>query len=299
MEILREAGLPDGVINFVPGPSAALSATRCSAHRDLAGIHFTGSTGVFQQHVARRSARTSRATAPTRASSARPAARTSSSRTRRADPEALAVAIVRGGFEYQGQKCSAASRVYVPESLWKGGLRDRVLAHDRRARAWATWPTSATSWARSSTSKSFEQHRRLHRSAREGRRRCKILAGGEPDDARGLVRPADAGRERRSRQPKLMREEIFGPVVTVYVYPDDELERDAASSSTTTSPYALTGAIFARDRGAIAEARRARCATRPATSTSTTSPPAPSSGSSRSAARAPRAPTTRPAACGT
>ena len=110
---------------------------RCSTHRDLAGIHFTGSHRGLQRDVEDASARTSPATAPTRASSARPAARTSSSRTPRADPQALAVALVRGAFEYQGQKCSAASRVYVPRSLWRDVARPRG-GDDRRDRRWAT-----------------------------------------------------------------------------------------------------------------------------------------------------------------
>ena len=150
MEILREAGLPDGVINFLPGPSSVIG-NACLTHRDLAGVHFTGSTGVFQTHVAAPSARTSRSyrTYPRLVGEtggkdfilAHPSA----------DPEALAVAIVRGGYEYQGQKCSAASRVYVPESLWKGGLRDRVMAIIGELRVGDPTRLRATSWARSST----------------------------------------------------------------------------------------------------------------------------------------------------
>jgi 1-pyrroline-5-carboxylate dehydrogenase len=125
MEILREAGLPDGVINFVPGPARPIGEVALS-HPDLAGVHFTGSTGVFQtmwktvgEHIARYRTypRMVGETGGKDFILAHPSA----------DPETLAVAIVRGGYEYQGQKCSAASRVYVPDSLWKSGLRDRLL----------------------------------------------------------------------------------------------------------------------------------------------------------------------------
>ena len=146
MKLLEEAGLPPGVINFVPGDAVAISDVLL-AHRDLAGVHFTGSTGVFNtmwktigdEHVALPRA--------IRASSARRAARTSSSRMPSADPQALAVAIARGGFEYQGQKCSAASRVYVPRSLWNE-VRDRTVGDDRGDQDGRRHATSATSWAR-------------------------------------------------------------------------------------------------------------------------------------------------------
>src|SRR4051812_28495684 len=125
MEILREAGLPDGVINFLPGPSSVIG-NACLTHRDLAGVHFTGSTGVFQSmwrtvgdNIAKYKTypRLVGETGGKDFILAHPSA----------DPEALAVAIVRGGYEYQGQKCSAPSRVYLPESLWKAGLRDRLI----------------------------------------------------------------------------------------------------------------------------------------------------------------------------
>ena len=146
MKLLEEAGLPPGVINFVPGDAATISDVAL-AHRDLAGVHFTGSTGVFNTHVEDDRREHVAATRPIRASSARRAARTSSSRTPSADPQALAVAIARGGFEYQGQKCSAASRVYVPRSLWPE-VRDRVVAMMEEMKHGRRHATSGTSSAR-------------------------------------------------------------------------------------------------------------------------------------------------------
>ena len=200
----------------------------------------------------RRSARTSAATAATRGWSARPAARTSSSRTRRPTSQALAVAIVRGGFEYQGQKCSAASRVYVPASLWPE-VRDRVVAMMREIEDGRRRATSAPSWARSSI----------------GRRSTKI--SGYIDDARrnATHRP---GRRRDDEQgyfvePTLVETRDPG-------LPADVARRSSARWSRRTSirtrsgtrrcslvdrtsPYALTGAVFASDRAAVRQASSA------------------------------------------
>jgi 1-pyrroline-5-carboxylate dehydrogenase len=145
LELLREAGLPDGVVNLVLGEPARL-VEAALGHPDLAGVHFTGSTAVFQrlwatvgQHVGADRYRS------IRASWARPAARTSSSPTPRADLDALAVALVRGAYEYQGQKCSAASRAYVPASLWP---RCATRLTDMLAEVRVGDPTDfTTSWA--------------------------------------------------------------------------------------------------------------------------------------------------------
>ena len=147
MKLLEEAGLPPGVINFVPGDPREISQRRCS--RTAISPACTSPAAPASSTACGRpiGANMSQLPLAIRASSARPAARTSSSRTRRPIREALAVAIVRGGFEYQGQKCSAASRVYVPRSLWPE-VRDRMVGDDRRRSRWATSATSATSWAR-------------------------------------------------------------------------------------------------------------------------------------------------------
>ena len=165
-----------------------------------------------------------------------------------ADLEALAVAIVRGGYEYQGQKCSAASRVYVPESLWKGGLRDRVLGADRRAARRRRRPTSATSWARSSTTSRAKNIGGYVQAAKDASS-MKIVAGGDARRrAKGgwFVQPTLV--ESEDPKSKLMSEEIFGPVVTAYVYPDGKWQ-ETLQLVDETSPYALTGAVFvARSR---------------------------------------------------
>ena len=144
MRMLQEAGLPDGVINLVYGPGSAIGDAAL-ASPELAGIHFTGSTPVFQG-MWKTVGENIGTTAPTRASSGRPAARTSSSRTPPRTPDAVATAIVRGSFEYQGQKCSAASRALPAEEP----LGRRARAAGRRGAAHprsATSPTSRTSWA--------------------------------------------------------------------------------------------------------------------------------------------------------
>ena len=203
-----------------------------------------------------------------------------------ADPQALAVAIARGGFEYQGQKCSAVSRVYVPRSLWND-VRDRTVAmidddqdggrhrlpelHGRGHRPQGLRQDRRDTWRRQD-----ERARgRRGRTGEEGYFISPTLV--EPDD------PAH----------RLLSEEIFGPVVTVYVY-DDARWAETLRLVDGTSPYALTGAVFAQDRQAVREATWP-CATPPATSTSTTSRPGPWSASSPSAGRGPRVPTTRPA----
>ena len=219
-------------------------------------------------------------TAPIRASSAKPAARTSSSRTRRRTRTALAVAIVRGGFEYQGQKCSAASRVYVPRSMWND-VRDRVVAMideikmgdvaDFRNFMGAVIDKRA--FDKISGYIDARARQREDRRRRQVRRRARATSS-----ARRWSRPttrATACCARRSSGRS------SPPTSTTMRKWAETLQLVDA-----TSPYALTGAVFAQDRARDRRSRRRRCATRPATSTSTTSRPAPSSASSRSAARA-------------
>ena len=248
MQLLEEAGLPPGVINFVPGDPVAISNVLLS-HRDLAGVHFTGSTAVFQDmwkavgaNVAgyRSYPRVVGETGGKDFILAHPSA----------DPVALAVAVVRGGFEYQGQKCSAASRVYVPRSLW-AEVRDRIVAmmddiamgdvRDFRNFMGAVIDKRA-----------FDKISGYIEAARTG---AKIIAGGTCDASKGFfVRPTLV--ETSDPAYRTLCEEIFGPVVTAYVY-DDEKWEETLSLVDGTSPYALTGAVFAQDRRAIVQAASA------------------------------------------
>ncbi len=250
MRLLEEAGMPPGVINFVPGDSQQISA-RLLGDRHLAGIHFTGSTAVFQslwQQVAER--------LPEYAGYPRIVGETGGKdfilAHPSADPIALAVAMVRGAYEYQGQKCSAASRVYVPQSLWPEVKRRAVdmigelkMGDVADFRNFMGAVIDAKSFAKL---KGY-----LDRAKKE--RGTTILAGGGADDKKGwfveptLIQVKDPGH-------RLMCEELFGPVLTVYVYPDRDWRRILGVVN-TTSPYALTGSVFAQDRAAVIEASTA------------------------------------------
>jgi 1-pyrroline-5-carboxylate dehydrogenase len=244
MRILEEAGLPRGVINFVPGSGAAVGEPLL-AHRELAGVHFTGSTETFRrmwQAVARHIAPARywpRMVGETGGKDFVFAHMT-------ADVPALSTALVRGAFEYQGQKCSAASRAYIPESLW-GALRERLAADMARVRVGPV--TDLTSFLSAVID---EGAFRTIRGYIEGARRdpsCEILHGGGCDASRGwYVEPTVI--LTTDPRARTMVEEIFGPVLTIYVYPDADYER-TLDLCDATSPYALTGSIFARDRAAI------------------------------------------------
>ncbi len=245
MRLLESAGLPPGVINFLPGDAVQISDLLLDSPA-FAGIHFTGSTAVFQSMWKKVGSSIGRYTNYPRLVGetggkdfivAHPSA----------DVQALAVAIARGSFEYQGQKCSAASRVYVPQSLWPD-VRDRVVAmmgemkmgdpRDFRTFVGAVIDRSAFT--------------KISGYLEDARRNASILQGGGARDDEGyfieptLVETTDPGY-------RLMREEIFGPVVTAYPYPDDRWE-DILKVVDETSPYALTGAVFGRDRAAIQQA---------------------------------------------
>src|SRR5262245_55902865 len=165
-----------------------------------------------------------------------------------ADPDAVITAIVRGGFEYQGQKCSAASRMYIPDSMWKG-IKDRLIE-----------TTNSLSMGDVADFRNFvgavidlNSVKKLKGYLEEARRSsdAQILAGGEADDTVGyFIRPTVI----QARKPdyRTMCEELFGPVVTLYVYPEKEWH-SILSVADATSPYALTGAVFANDRRAIAD----------------------------------------------
>ncbi len=243
--LLEEAGLPPGVINFVPGDAPMISE-RLLAHRDLAGVHFTGSTGVFNGMW-----KTIGANMGTYRSYPRIVGETGGKdfivAHPSADVQALAVAIVRGGFEYQGQKCSAASRVYVPKSLWPE-VRDRVAAMQAEIRMGDPRDFSNFMGA-VIDKKAFDKHVGYQRLAKaEG----EIVCGGGANDEIGyFVEPTFV----RVDDPahRLLQEEIFGPIVTAYVY-DDAQWLDTLRLVDATSPYALTGAVFAQERQACLDA---------------------------------------------
>ncbi len=245
LDILREAGLPDGVINLVLGPPGEVVDTAIS-HPAFAGIHFTGSTDVFQSlwakvgaNVAANRYRTyPRLVGETGGKDfifAHPSA----------DLDALAVAVLRGGYEYQGQKCSAASRVYVPRSLWKG-LSDRVTAMIDEVRVGDVTDFKNFMGAVIDR-RAFDRLSGRLAAAREDAR-CEVLRGAADDGVGYFIQPTLV----RTDDPRhaLMRDELFGPLVTAFVYDDGRYD-EALTLCDEGSPYALTGAFFARDRGAI------------------------------------------------
>ncbi|HVQ31101.1 MAG TPA: L-glutamate gamma-semialdehyde dehydrogenase [Vicinamibacteria bacterium] len=246
--LLEEAGLPPGVINFVPGDAQTISDV-VLGHPDLAGVHFTGSTGVFNSMW-----KTIGASMARYRSYPRIVGETGGkdfiAAHASADPEALAVAIVRGGFEYQGQKCSAASRVYVPRSLW-ADVRDRCAAMIKDIRMGDVQDFRNFMGA-VIDKKAFDKHSEYLADAKKN---AKVIAGGGAKaDAGYFVEPTLV--ETQDPGYRLLQEEIFGPVVTAYPY-DDAKWAETLTLVDRTSPYALTGAIFARDRGAVREAAQA------------------------------------------
>src|SRR5213596_2110616 len=250
LTLLEEAGLPPGVINFVPGPAVQVSEA-VLADRHLAGIHFTGSTEVFQslwQGVARNL--TSYAGYP------RLVGETGGKdfivAHASADVDALAVAIVRGAYEYQGQKCSAASRVYVPKSIWPK-LRERVLGMLGEIRVGD--PADFRNFMGAVIDrKAFDKIKSYIEAAKKDAQ-ATLLFGGACNDTDGyfiqptLIETADPAY-------RTMCEEIFGPVLSLSVYPEGRWA-DTLRVVDETSPYALTRAIFAQERRAVEEAQRA------------------------------------------
>jgi len=245
MRLLMEAGLPPGVINFVPGDAATISDVLLT-HRDLAGVHFTGSTGVFNSMW-----NTIGGNIGGYRSYPRIVGETGGKdfivAHASADPTSVAVAIVRGGFEYQGQKCSAASRVYIPKSLWKD-VRDQVVAMVKDIRM-GDVSDFRNFMGAVIDQKAFD---RISGYLADARKNAKVICGGGANGKTGwFIEPTLI--ETDDPSYRLMCEEIFGPVVTAHVY-DDAKWADMLKTVDTTSPYALTGAVFARDRKAVAEA---------------------------------------------
>ena len=249
LRLLEEAGLPPGVINLVFGPGAELGKAALESP-ELAGVHFTGSTGVFQsiwQTVGGGIARYRnypRIVGETGGKDfilAHPSA----------DPHAVATAIVRGSFEYQGQKCSASSRLYLPSNLWEEIRGD--LERDVSSIAMGD-PRDFTNFMGAVIYKpSVETQRKAIEEAREAG--AEIVAGGSVDASEGwFVEPTVI----KTEDPgfRLMQDELFGPVVTAFVY-DEKKWADTLRLVDETGDYALTGAVFANDRSAIGEAHDA------------------------------------------
>ena len=249
-KLFEAAGLPPGVINFVPGDAGPISDVLLN-DPELAGIHFTGSTSVFQkmwrtvgENIANYKTypRLVGETGGKDFILAHPSA----------EPDALITAIVRGGFEYQGQKCSAASRIYIPDNIWSR-IKDKLID-----------TTNSLSIGDVRDFRNFmgavidaASFKKLSGYIDEARRSddAQIIAGGEVDDSVGyFIRPTLI----QVRRPdyRTMCEELFGPVVTLYVYPEKQW-KEILTIVDTTSPYGLTGGVFATDRRAIADAHRA------------------------------------------
>jgi 1-pyrroline-5-carboxylate dehydrogenase len=250
MEILREAGLPPGVINLVMGPPGLIS-NACIDHEDFAGLHFTGSTEVFQavwRRIGENIARYRGYPRIVGETGGKDFVFAHAS----AGVDALAVALVRGAYEYQGQKCSAASRAYVPRSMWPA-LKERLEAHIRAIRIGDISDFRCFMGA-VIDGRAFARLTERIAAARTDPA-CSIVAGGgSRSDDGWFVEPTLI--ETTDPRHPLMRDELFGPVLTVWAYPDGE-EEAALSLCDQTSPYALTGAIFARDRAFIESASAA------------------------------------------
>jgi 1-pyrroline-5-carboxylate dehydrogenase len=249
-KLLEAAGLPPGVINFVPG-SAAQVSERLLADRRLAGIHFTGSTEVFQSLW-----RTVGQNLPTYATYPRLVGETGGKdfivAHRSADVDALAVAMVRGAFEYQGQKCSAASRAYVPDTLWPA-VRERMVAMMADIKMGDV--TDFRNFVGAVIDrKAFDKIAEYVRTAGKAKG-VELVAGGQCDDKVGYFIEPTLLRVDDPRY-RTMCEEVFGPVLTLHVYPAAKWEETLALVD-STSPYALTGAVFAQDRRVLAGATEA------------------------------------------
>jgi 1-pyrroline-5-carboxylate dehydrogenase len=245
MKLLEEAGLPPGVINFVPGDPGMIS-DKLLAHRDLAGVHFTGSTAVFNNMWKTIGASMSRYKSYPRIVGetggkdfiiAHPSA----------DPAALSVAIARGGFEYQGQKCSAASRMYIAESIWPE-VRDRTVAIMKDIRMGDV--TDFRNFMGAVIDK--KAFTKISEYLDHGHKNATVVSGGVARGEDGyFIEPTLI--ETKDPAYRLLCEEIFGPVVTAHVYPDAKWA-ETLKVVDETSPYALTGAVFSTDRQAIREA---------------------------------------------
>ncbi|MEU8305342.1 L-glutamate gamma-semialdehyde dehydrogenase [Actinomadura sp. NPDC048955] len=248
MRLLEAAGLPPGVINMVTGNGAAVSAVALR-HPELAGLHFTGSAATFQrlwrtigENISgyRGYPRIVGETGGKDFVVAHPSA----------DPAVLKTALVRGAFEYQGQKCSAASRAYIPRSIW-AGMRDDFCAEVDALTVGDVADDLSAFMGAVIDDRAFAKHRRAIERAR-GTATIQILAGGELDDSRGyFVRPTVL--ECSDPTDEIFTTEYFGPILGVHVYDDADYD-GVLTQMEGVSDYALTGAVIADDRAAAAEA---------------------------------------------
>ncbi len=249
MEILQEAGLPGGVINMVAG-SATMITEQVLSSPDFAGIHFTGSTDVFQYLWKKIGENISNyKTYP------RIVGETGGKdfvwMYNDADPKAVATALTRGAFEYQGQKCSAASRAYIPESQWDAVFKELKKQIDSIKMG---SPDDFSNFMTAVISKSAFNKITGYIDQAQKDANAEVIIGGGYDDSKGyFIDPTVI----LAKDPHYvtMEEELFGPVLTIYVY-KDEAWRESLKLVDNTSPYGLTGAIFAKDRNIIVEASK-------------------------------------------
>jgi 1-pyrroline-5-carboxylate dehydrogenase len=247
MKVFMEAGIPAGVINFLPGKGSVISSVVMS-HPDLGGIHFTGSNGTFNELW-----KSAAANLEKYRSYPRIVGETGGKDFivvhNSADPLAAATAIIRGSFEYQGQKCSASSRAYIPRSLWpeiSGHLKRQ--ASEIKVGDPADFSTFMNGVIDEKAFERIMSYINLAGSSPE----CEIIHGGNGDKSVGyFIEPTII----LTSNPKFvtMQEEIFGPVVTIYIY-DDEKYEETLNLCNETSPFGLTGAVFATERTALVRA---------------------------------------------
>jgi len=245
MRILKEAGLPDGVINliYVDGP---VLGKVCFGHKDFAGIHFTGSTAAFNHIYKTIGENISHYRSYPRIvgeTGGKDFVLAHSS----ADPDVLATALLRGAFEYQGQKCSAASRAYIPDNI-AATVKQKLIEGVKSFKMGSVEDFSNFVNA-VIDERSFNKITGYLEKVKSDPAKATILAGGNTDKSKGwFIQPTVI----EAKDPKFvtMCEEIFGPVLSIYVYPAAEFEKTLELVD-STSPYALTGSIIARDRGAI------------------------------------------------
>jgi 1-pyrroline-5-carboxylate dehydrogenase len=250
MEVFKEAGLPDGVINMVMGNSGMISDVLIGS-RDFAGVHFTGSTGVFNslwnkigQNISKYKTypRIVGETGGKDFVLAHPSAR----------PAQVATALSRGAFEYQGQKCSAASRAYIPQSIWPQ-VKDLLVA-DLASMKMGSPEDTSNFVSAVITESSFDKLASFIDAAKNASD-AEIIAGGGYDKSTGyFIEPTVI--VTTNAKYDTMCEELFGPVLTIHVYEDAQWQ-ETLKLVDETSPYALTGAIFSQDRYAIEEATKA------------------------------------------
>lgn len=250
MKLFKEAGMPDGVINFIPGPGSKVGPV-VMKHPLLAGVHFTGSTSVFQDmwktigdniHQYKSYPRIVGETGGKDFCIAHPSS----------DVDGLVTAMVRGAFEFQGQKCSALSRAYIPESLWD---EVRVKYTDTVSTITVGDPEDFTHFVNAVIDKSAFDSITAYIDYAQSDPDAEIITGGTYDDSMGyFIEPTTI--VTTNPHFKTMEEEIFGPVLTIYVYKDEDWN-DTLKLVDTTSPYALTGAVFANDRQAVIDASKA------------------------------------------